>query len=275
MTAALDVAALEAIGARPRQEDCSRHVSLSPTEAHPHRLLVVVADGMGGHAAGEVASQTAVEAFLTDARERRAAPAADILAFGLVAAANAVQTAAAADPARADMGTTLLAGVVERAEDGATQVSWISVGDSPLWVVGPGGGARRLNQDQSLAGEWRRDVQEKRISRREAAADPRRHRSNVLTQVLSARASMGDRPDFRRTPLPLRREEILVFATDGAETLTERRIARLARAARPDGAKAVVDDLMQAILDEQAPRQDNVTLVAVMDGDQRPWWRFW
>ena len=72
--------------------------------------LFCVADGMGGHAAGEVASRMAVEVLASEMARPDAAPALDArLRDAVIAANNAIFEAAERDPALAGMGTTLTA----------------------------------------------------------------------------------------------------------------------------------------------------------------------
>ena len=90
-------------------------------------LLAVVADGMGGHAGGAAASKLAVEAFV------HALEQGGGLADGLHDANAAVGKGAAAKPELAGMGATLVAAQVR-----GDEVRWISVGDSPLFLVSAG-----------------------------------------------------------------------------------------------------------------------------------------
>src|SRR4051794_31161964 len=70
--------------------------------------VVGVADGMGGHPAGDVASKVAVQAIeaAIEAEPPGAASPADVLAAALMSAHEAVLAAAAAEPAYEGMGTT-------------------------------------------------------------------------------------------------------------------------------------------------------------------------
>ncbi len=86
MTAAwADISQAEAIGKRSSQQDCAAYVSLPPLEGADERLLVVLADGMGGHAAGDVASKTAVNAFMAETQLCSSSHASEILQRGIAA----------------------------------------------------------------------------------------------------------------------------------------------------------------------------------------------
>src|SRR5262245_38136518 len=117
-------------GARPYQED-----SWALHRLGDGSLLAVVADGMGGHAGGAVASKIAVDAFVQSVEQGGG------LADGLQDANSAVGRQAAAKPGLAGMGATLVAVQVR-----GDEVRWISVGDSPLFLVSAGK-LDRLNAD--------------------------------------------------------------------------------------------------------------------------------
>lgn len=126
--------------------------------------LYVVADGMGGHAAGEVASAVAVEALseavardrdLLDAFRRgegavRPEDVKNLLAAAVIHANATVYAAAQAEPARRGMGTTLTAMLL------LGRRGFIAhVGDSRLYLV-RNGEARQLTEDHSVLNELRR-----------------------------------------------------------------------------------------------------------------------
>ena len=107
-------------------------------------LVVAVADGLGGHPAGDVASAMVarrlaqIGSFLDTEEKVREA---------LSACNREVHAAAARDPALTTMGTTV-AGVVVTAD----QVLAFNVGDSRVYAAGPGG-VRQLSTDDRLSGE--------------------------------------------------------------------------------------------------------------------------
>jgi len=252
----------ESLGSRASQQDAADVVSLPAFGGGEERLLVVLADGMGGHAAGDIASTTAVNAFMAETQACSSAASVEVLQRGLNAAAEAVKAAAAADAANADMGTTLVAGIVERDAE-ATLLRWVSVGDSPLWRLKASGEIERLNVDQSLAGELEADVKAGRVSAKAAESDPRRNQAHVLTLALSASMFDPVRADQRLEPLRLETGDMLVFSSDGAESLPEKKIAETIRSKRSAGAPAAAKALVKAVLGRRVQRQDNVMVVLV------------
>lgn len=162
--------------------------------------LLAVADGMGGHNAGDVASETALESLVEHVEDALGdRPTETALAQAVEAADADVRAAAASDPGRAGMGTTLVAALVD--DDGATVVN---VGDSRAYRVG----ANSIDQvtvDHSLV---RQLVEAGEITEAEAAVHPRR---NVVSQALGASDSID--PDVCTPPFDA--GETLLLCSDG------------------------------------------------------------
>jgi protein phosphatase len=150
------------------------------------------------------------------------------------------------------MGCTLVGIVLEPGPD---RIQWVSVGDSPLYLV-RGGDIVRLNEDHSYAPEIDRLAETGALSREAARLHPHRH---VLRSALT-----GLEPeliDRSAQPLSLEPGDIVVLASDGIHTLAEADIARLAAAAPTPTAAA--EALISAVEAAGAPYQDNTTVVVV------------
>jgi protein phosphatase len=207
--------------------------------------LFAVADGMGGHAAGEVASGIAVHVL---AERFGADHSADGLAEAVRAANRAVWERAQAEAGHRGMGTTLTA--IALVHDGADDVLAVAnVGDSRAYRL-HGGRLERLTDDHSVVGELMRAG---RISDEEAQVHPQRH---VLTRVL------GVDPDvevdcFRVVP---HRGDRFLLASDGLcnEVDDATIAATLGRVDDPDEAAHTLVDLAKS-----AGGADNITVVVV------------
>ena len=122
-----DVASMQILGPRERQEDSALHVRLG------RGRLIVVADGMGGEPAGDIASMSAVLGFErgfgipSDGFENNMTWARRFM-DGLAGALDAMNAAVASGRGSDGMATTLTAVWVD--PDG---IRWISVGDSGIW----------------------------------------------------------------------------------------------------------------------------------------------
>lgn len=216
-------------GGRPYQED-----SWALRPLADGSLLAVVADGMGGHAGGAVASKLVVEAFLAALHRGLS------LADGLKEANEAVRKGAAGKPDLAGMGSTVIAAIVKDDE-----AHWISVGDSPFYRVA-NGKLERLNADHSMAPQID-ELQERGVlSAEEAAAHPGRH--TLREAVMGEPLTLID--EGRRKIGPGTR---LLLCSDGVQSLSHDAIAAHAGSS--------VKDLIAAVLAVASPHQDNVTVI--------------
>lgn len=214
-------------------------------------LLAVLADGMGGHAGGAVASRTVCETFIETFAGREGA-ARDRLVESLKAANTAVAETAASNPVLVGMGSTVVGAVF-----GPEGMEWVSVGDSPL-ILFRRGEIAFLNEDHSLAPELDRQAEAGKITMEEARNDPRRHmlRSAVTGDDI-------DLVDLSRRPLKLESGDYVIVASDGLHTLEPSEIQRIISAYGDDGAAAVANGLIRAVEAMRMPHQDNTTVVAV------------
>lgn len=143
--------------------------------------LYAVADGMGGHAAGEVASETAVRA-LRAAFEASDVRSAEALRSAAKAANRAVWEQARANRGMFGMGTTLVALAVVERQDGTNALAVAHIGDSRLYLL-RGQSFHQVTVDHSLVQEL---VDDGQITEAEAAVHPQRH---VLTRALGVEPS--------------------------------------------------------------------------------------
>jgi PPM family protein phosphatase len=214
-------------------------------------FVAVLADGMGGHAGGALASRMACENFVKTFATQDGATR-ERLAASLDAANAAIAETVSSNPLLSGMGSTLV-GVVF-SPDG---VEWVSVGDSPLLLYRRGEIAL-LNEDHSLAPELDQMAADGRMSAEEARRDPRRHmlRSAVTGDEL-------DLVDFSGKPLAIEPGDYVILASDGLQTLEPSEIERIISAYASDGAQAVANALIRGVEAMRDPHQDNTTVVAV------------
>ena len=149
---------------RSLNEDSKRLV----TEAN----LFVVADGMGGHQGGEVASALAVETI----EERAGEASLESLKQAVRVANRAIFEKAGSDPDLHGMGTTTCAIRVVPGPDG-DEIAWVNVGDSRIYLLRDDR-LIQLSRDHSLVEDLLRDGQ---LTAAEAAVHPQR---NILTRAL-------------------------------------------------------------------------------------------
>lgn len=248
MTAfSIDYSGAEWIGQRDRQEDAHLATPLEDGRA----MLIVLADGMGGHAAGDIAAQTAVERFTTVFCRHPAASVAARLGAALQAAQESLAEAVQLVPQYADMGCTIVG-----AHIGAGEIHWISVGDSPLLLLREGTIAQ-LNEDHSMAPVLDARVASGDISR--AEADGHSERQSLRSVLTGAEPpAMIDCPS---RAVALRTGDAIILASDGLQILSNAAIARVL--AGMDSAEHGVGGLLDAVGTQQVAGQDNVTVQVV------------
>ena len=253
MTEREDFAGAAMIGARKRQED-TWAVLPDPPGDPAVRLMAIVADGLGGHAAGDKASQAAVAGFLDGFRETGGTPR-ERLAEALEEGNREVRRSLQEDRARRlGMGTTVIA-----AAFGEERCTWISVGDSFLFRC-RAGRLERLNPLHTEGAELDRRAARGEISWERARRDPYRHLLN--SAVMGGRIeeiSHGDNGQERG--------DVFVLASDGIETLKEEEIAAICTEHAPRGAAAVAAALLERIEVRKRRYQDNATVVVVIPPD--------
>lgn len=169
-------------------------------------VLAIVADGMGGHSAGEVASELAVDAVHRAYYEAAGTPQAALVA-ALVEANRAIYAAASAEKRLAGMGTTCVAVAIC---DGHAHAA--SVGDSRLYLLRDGR-IYQMTADDSAVGAL---VTQGLISRAEARHHVDR---NVILRALGTHEEV--QVSQWEQPLPLRAGDALLLCSDGLTDLVE------------------------------------------------------
>ncbi|MDQ6728642.1 MAG: Stp1/IreP family PP2C-type Ser/Thr phosphatase [Actinomycetota bacterium] len=209
-------------------------------------VLFAVADGVGGHQAGEVASQTSVETL------RQAFADGEHTTEGLVAAAEAANQAvwqlAQGSREKRGMGTTLTALALVQ-DDGEEQLGLINVGDSRAYVLKQGE-LIQLTEDHSLVEELVRDG---KLSPAEAQVHPQR---SIITRALG----MDPHVQVDSWPVTPYRGDRFLLCSDGlTNELSDERIASTLRQLA-DPQEAAHDLVRQA---RAAGGGDNITVVVV------------
>lgn len=195
---------------RPSNEDA--FCCLQPLAPFTDSGLYVVADGMGGANAGEVASRLAVRVVSREVcnwiaaragacndSSQLADDAPEALASAVLAANREVFEAGRADPGRAGMGTTVTAALFL-----GGQLSVAHVGDSRGFLIRHGG-IRQITVDHSLVAEL---VRNGGLTEAQARVHPQR---NVLTRALGTEPLVA--VDIRREPL--QDGDVMVLCSDG------------------------------------------------------------
>jgi PPM family protein phosphatase len=186
--------------------------SMRVRELRPPGTLVAVCDGMGGAAAGDVASRMAIEALQRVARSRPVADASEaeqVLLAGVGEANRSIGEFTRRHPDKRGMGTTLTAAVVMGPE-----VVVVQVGDSRAYLR-RGRVLQQLTMDQNVVGQM---VAAGKLRPEDARNFKQR---NVLLEAVGVQERVG--PDVVR--LQVRAGDVMLLCTDGlCGPLTDRQI---------------------------------------------------
>jgi serine/threonine protein phosphatase PrpC len=222
--------------------DTGRQRSANEDSFFVRAPIFVVADGMGGAQAGEVASKTAAEAFDLDMPAGSPEP---FLRERIEAANREIHELAGADPSRAGMGTTITAAIVNSESE---EVGIGHVGDSRAYRLRDGK-LEQLTRDHSLVEEMRRKGQ---LTDEQAEDHPQR---SIITRAL------GPEPEVEVDvqTVPASPGDVFLICSDGLTTmLSDEKIGGLLSGATS------MEGAVRALVDEanRAGGRDNITALA-------------
>ena len=208
-------------------------------------FLMILADGMGGHSGGDIASDHVVTTFM-DRYSNANGTVGERLFEALEASNQAIAAYAEKHPDLMGMGSTLVAVVIKK-----DTIQWISVGDSPLWLYNDGE-LSRLNADHSMKPILEEHVKLGKLTTEEAATHPDRNmlRSAVVGTYIKY-------IDQSLEALELSPGDIILSGSDGIETLSEAEISQIF--SKPVAAKKMVKKLLNAVEKKNKRYQDNAT----------------
>lgn len=227
---------------RSENQDCVRFVQ----NTLPSFSLLALCDGMGGARAGGLASEIAMDAFvskITDSITEKKSKAAlkDILRDGVEYANQCVFERGSLDSACAGMGTTLVAAFLK-----GRQCLVVNVGDSRAYLIS-GGAISQISVDHSFVEDM---VKRGSITREQARSHPRR---NVITRALGAE----DRVECDFFTPEFKKNDLLLLCSDGLSNIvSDSEILEIAEKHKN------LDDIGRELLDLALLRgaPDNVSL---------------
>jgi serine/threonine protein phosphatase PrpC len=248
-----------AAGPRESNEDAALIRNYSIESLQPRYLcLGAIADGMGGHNAGGLASSTAIRTLFEEFDARQAGYsenpvlATGDLLFELFSAANsAVYTIALQGDDLKGMGTTLTAFLAEK-----RQVFVAHVGDSRLYLA-RGDSIVQLTQDHTLVENM---VKDNVITREEAAA---RTDSNVITRAIGAYQTVEIDFFF----FPTMPDDIILLCTDGLYRVVDPQEMLQVLKGSPD-MQSVGEELVRLAIERGT--SDNVTVLLWVAPEKAP-----
>ena len=188
---------------RPENEDYYCYLEPASDEEFDRKgRLIAIADGMGGHAGGKIASTLALDALCAVFENGSAAGPPEILASGFAYAQRSILSHVESHPEFDGMGTTCTAAILYRGN-----LFYGHIGDSRLYLLHDGKFGP-VTEDHSLVNQL---VQSGALTPAQAASHQQK---NVLTRALGMKSSEVA-ADFSNRPIPLSPGDALVLATDG------------------------------------------------------------
>lgn len=166
--------------------------------------IFIVADGMGGHQAGDIASRCTVETIVDEISRCKEKDTVKILRNAIERANEKVRLLASEDESLAGMGTTVVVATCKGRE-----LLVANVGDSRLYVVGRQ--IRQITRDHSLVEEM---VRLGGIDRETARNHPDK---NIITRAIGATPSVD--VDFFQ--VELQEDELILMCSDGLTNMLE------------------------------------------------------
>ncbi len=222
------------------QSDTGRHRPVNEDSAFARAPVFVVADGMGGAQAGEVASRIAVETFQQGLPED--GTPAERLAMRAKEANRRIYDLSKAAQERAGMGTTLTAAYLDD-----TNLAIAHVGDSRAYLFRDGE-LKRLTQDHSLVEELKARG---KLTEEQAAEHPQR---SIITRALGPEPTV----EVDTWNYPVKAGDVLLLCSDGLTSmLSEDQVAAVLNQAD------TIQHAAQRLIDEanEAGGRDNITVV--------------
>jgi len=247
MATRFDAAGGQIDGDRDYQEDAFLITRLG--EGEREGTLIVVADGMGGHAAGNVASNMAVQTCNKFITAHFPCPdAAAVLRDSVLAANDSIAETVRETAALRGMGCTLVACLLQTG-----RLHWVSVGDSHLFLF-RAGELVKCNADHSYGAF---------LDRVAAAGQEVKPDAGLSRNMLMSALTGDDIPevDCPTAGLELRAGDRLIVCSDGIDSIGAAQIREIVHGQA--SARSCVDALLEAVTAAAVPRQDNTTVVIV------------
>lgn len=208
--------------------------------------LYIVADGMGGHKAGDFASRFSVNEFEKELKEQKARTIIGSMEGAIRLVNDRLLKEAAAEPDYEGMGTTFVAACIS---EGSLYI--LNIGDSRLYRLSESGTIRQITQDHSLVEE---KILRGEIERKDAKNHPEK---NVITRALGAAEQVI--PDFFE--LELEAGDYILLCSDGLTNMVEDEKIKETVLNNDSELKEKVERLI-ALANENGGR-DNISLVLI------------
>jgi formylglycine-generating enzyme required for sulfatase activity/serine/threonine protein phosphatase PrpC len=255
MSLEFEIASDQIDGARDYQEDAYMVNQLGEADNGDICSLIIMADGMGGHAAGNVASNMVVATFNKTFQSKfPSTDVPDTLTESLNRSNDQIRASVTETPALRGMGCTMVSAYLQD-----NNLFWVSVGDSHLYLIRD----RELikqNADHSY-GAYLDMMKEQGMDVDEQTGMSR----NMLMSAMTGEEISSI--DVSSQPIKVRPGDRIIVASDGLDTLGAGAIIQYSSWSAT--AKECVYALLKAVEDASKINQDNTTLIVVDIKDKK------
>ena len=187
-----------------RRDNNQDNIFVSDSPVGPLPNLYIVADGMGGHAAGDFASRYAIQIVVDFIKKSTIKNPISVLRRAMIFANNEVYKEAEKDTAKGGMGTTMVACVIDKKE-----LYCGNIGDRRLYLINDE--IRQITMDHSLVEELIRNGQ---LERNKGRNHPEK---NIITRAMGSRNEAV--PDFFE--ISLSEGDRILMCSDGLSNMVE------------------------------------------------------
>ena len=238
------------IGKREEQQDYKANLILQK-EAY---VLYILADGMGGHVGGAIASKEVCKGFLNFFKTNEVGNnPEESLRLALKEANNRITNILREHQELNGMGSTVIA-LLHNQNDNS--FSFISVGDSPLYLLS-NGNLQRINQNHAYYDQLLEEVNKGLISFEDAKNHPSRHA--ITSAIMGKEIPLIDCRSGK-----LQKNELLLLASDGVQTLNDAPGGEIEAILNTSGDLIEkTNQIITAVKQKNDPYQDNTTLIII------------
>lgn len=208
--------------------------------------LYIVADGMGGHKAGDFASRFSVTEFEKEIKEEKARTIIGTMEGAIRLVNERLLKEAASDPAYEGMGTTFVAATLTK-----ESLYVANIGDSRLYIISELGEIRQITQDHSLVEQ---KILRGELDRKDAKNHPEK---NVITRALGAMEQVV--PDFFE--VEPQTGAYVLLCSDGLTNMVEDYVIKEVVLSQGQELKEKAERLV-ALANENGGR-DNISLILI------------
>jgi serine/threonine protein phosphatase PrpC len=244
------VHAIQLLGEREEQEDSYGLIRFGRSK--DAGFGIIVADGMGGHVGGPIASQTVVDSARLILEDTDALAPAVLLEIAQSCNAS-VGKCVELNPEFEGMGSTLITALLVK-----DWLHWVSVGDSCLYSFSRATGLSRVNEDHSMKPVLDKMLEEGAL---EISDEEYSSKKNMLRSAITG-ADL-ELVDCRWQGISLASTDLLIIASDGLETLADSEIEAVCKRLEAQPVTTIANNLIDAVTRADHPRQDNTTLIIV------------